>query len=103
MGGGSVAWSTRSGTTGRSPDRSTSAAAALGRMRRRVLVEPEHVAARVAEPRRDLRVIGADGLNDLATVGLHRIARRGDAVHHDVDEQTWRIRRRPAESKRATH
>ena len=61
----------------------------------RLLIEPDDVPARIAEPRGDFRRIRANRLHDLASVGDEGVNRRGHAVHHDVDEQSgrrWRPR-----------
>ena len=50
-----------------------------------MLINPDHVASRIAESCGDLRRIRADGLHDLAAVLNDQIQRRGRAVHHDVD------------------
>src|SRR5262249_51554068 len=54
----------------------------------RLLVQPEHVAARIAETGRDLGGIGAHGLHDLAAGGGDLVDRGLDLIDHDVDEES---------------
>src|SRR5205823_14639398 len=51
-----------------------------------LLIEADHVARRVAKPRRDLGRIRADRLDDLSSLRDDAIERGGDAVDHDVEE-----------------
>src|SRR4029453_15071556 len=59
--------------------------------------------ARITEPRRHLARIATNRLHDLPAVRYDRVARRGDAVDHDVDEQPWLIGRRSADSPGTAH
>ncbi len=52
-----------------------------------LLVEADHVSARVSEPRGDLGRVRADRLRDLAPIADDRFDGRGDAVNHDVNEK----------------
>jgi hypothetical protein len=52
-----------------------------------LLVEADHVGAGVAEAGGDFGGVGADGLDDLASMGYDRVNGCGYAVHHDVNEE----------------
>src|SRR3954451_4982515 len=52
-----------------------------------LLIQPEHVPTRIAEPRRNFRRVHADRLHDLATVREDGFDRDVHVVGHDVDEQ----------------
>src|SRR5262245_58540120 len=54
----------------------------------RLLIKAEDVSGGVAEAGGDLGGIGADGLDDLAARGHDCIARVGNAVAHDVDQES---------------
>jgi len=62
-----------------------------------VLVEADHVSARIAEPRRDLGGVRANGLHDLAAMGYNRVNRRSHTVNHDVKQEAGLSRRRAPE------
>src|SRR6266850_259548 len=68
----------------------------------RTLIQPDHVSARISEPRGDLRRIGADRLHDFSPGGDYGIGSRGHAVDHDVNHQAGRTRRWPANDPGAT-
>src|SRR6267143_1986405 len=61
----------------------------------RLLVETDDVPRRIPKPGGNFRSVDADGLHDLASVGYDRVHGGGDAVNHDVNEQTGLWRRRP--------
>src|SRR5438132_11371871 len=54
----------------------------------RFLIETKYISRGIAEPRRDLGMIGADGLHDLASMSADQFGSRGNAVNHDIDQQT---------------
>src|SRR6266496_1622679 len=62
-----------------------------------------HVPARIAEACGDFGCIRPDGLYDLAAVRLNRLDRLLDTIHHDVEEQSRRARRRASAYEGATH
>src|ERR1700730_4480684 len=55
-----------------------------------LLVKPDHISRRVAEPRSDLGRVSADGLDDLALVGDDHVKSGRDTVDHDVKQKTGR-------------
>jgi hypothetical protein len=54
----------------------------------RLLIQADHVPARVTKPCSDLGCVTADRLDDLAPSRGHLLDRVGDAVDHHVDEET---------------
>ena len=68
-----------------------------------MLVEADHVPSRIAEPRRDLRSVRADRLNDLASMGYHRVNGRCHAVNHDVKKKAWLRGGRTPDNPGAAH
>src|SRR5262249_7699008 len=62
----------------------------------RLLIQADHVPARVSKSRGDLGRVSADRLDDLAPGRGHLVDRVGDAVDHHVDEETTLWHRRPA-------
>jgi hypothetical protein len=68
-----------------------------------LLVEAEDVPGWIPEPRGDLWCVDADRLDDLAAVGEDCFDRRGNAVDHDVDQQTWLGRRRSTVHPSSAH
>src|SRR5205823_4206768 len=52
----------------------------------RLLIKPDHVACRVAEPCGNLGRVRADGLHDFATARDHCVQGCGHAIDHDVEE-----------------
>src|SRR2546423_8306406 len=61
-------------------------ARSLGSLRR-LLIQADDVPRWIFEPRRNLRRIGPDLLNDASAIGPYRLERRGNAIDHDVDEK----------------
>ena len=53
----------------------------------RFLVQPDYVAARIAEAGGDFGGVGAEGLHDLAAGGDDGVQGGGHAIHHDVEQQ----------------
>src|SRR5207253_749391 len=68
-----------------------------------LLIKTDCVSAGVADTRGDFRRIGADRLYDFAARGDDRFDRGRDAVHHDVNHQPRRSRRRSAQHPRPAH
>src|SRR5262245_55887652 len=57
---------------------------------RRLLVQSDNVAGRIAEPRGDLGGVGPDRLDDGSAVGLDGATRLGRIVDHDIEQETGR-------------
>ena len=68
-----------------------------------LLIEADHVAARVPEPSGDLGRIRPDWLHDLTAVSDDRVEGCPDAVDHDVQQQAGRRRWASAEDPSAAH
>ena len=51
-----------------------------------LLIQSQHVASRIAEPRRDFGRIRPDRLHDLAPVSENCVNCSGDAVNHNVEQ-----------------
>ncbi len=71
--------------------------------RLRLLIEPEHVAIRIGEARRDLRSVRPQRLHDAPAVRDDRLEGRLDAVDHDVEQEARRGRRGAAGDPGAAH
>src|SRR4051794_15452090 len=59
----------------------------------RLLIQPKHIPARIAEPRRYFWRVHADRLHDLAAVCEDRFDRDVHVIGHDVDEDAGSRRR----------
>src|ERR1022692_3931782 len=62
-----------------------------------ILVKAKDIARGISESCGNFRRVRTDWLQDLTAAGNNRIARRRDAVHHDVDQQAGLSRRLPAQ------
>lgn len=66
----------------------------------RILIKPDHIPRWIAKPSRNLRRIRPDRLQDLPAVSYDSLKHCGHAIHHDVDQETWRGRWRPPQNPR---
>src|SRR5580700_6547949 len=69
----------------------------------RLLINPHHVPARVAKPRRNLRSIPADSLHNLSAVRDNHLNRHIRVLHPEIHHQSWHRCRRTPRHKSAAH